>query len=1189
MPAGFDGLGAGLIGDYYSDAELANLVATRTDASLDFDWPDAPLAGAPADNFSARWTGMIQAQFTEDYVFTVGSAGATRLWIDGNLVIDDWAGSQGPGERTSSPVSMSAGQTYSIRLEFADVGGPSAVSLMWNSPSTPTAVVPTSQLYGRDGWLDAELGGADQGGVSSVGPVLTVFGGGGGTPTADRGHFLYRPIDGDGTVTARVTATPDGSAGVMLRDTLDPGAVGVRLFVDASGGVVFQARTTSGGVTQQTTLPDGPTSVWLKIERDGDLVSGYASASGTPDSWSLVGTATIPLDRTALGGLGAEASGTATTNAATFDEVRVTPTAPLGANLGAINYWSIANAFVDLVKQATFRSPFTGLPSVVDADGWPTEDFVAFLQSDGRDLYPIYNGTYHVSFTGRADMYLFATEGVLRDVVYDPETNRTTATVTLSVSGNDPGWIFAIDFRNTGGTVRDLKVIRPGYAADTTQVFTEDFLRSVRPFGVIRTMDFTHTNNNLVTDWAGRSHVTDATQTTNKGAAWEYAIDLANATGKDLWVNIPAGATDDYVEQLATLLKARLAPDRVVYVEYSNEVWNGIFNQHSINRSAAVAEVEAGMASGTPSNLYYPGEDALAADGSWLYQYIWAFRRYALRTTEIGQTFASVWGAAAVPEQVRPVLNAQLVNPGMLDTMLSFVEDRVGPARQYLYAVAGTTYFNTHGAGGANDLTTDQVLAALSDSVDHEKTTYLPFTSLAAAYGLKHFAGEGGVDTFGWDNIAAKKAASLDPRMTSLVTTFLDNWYLQGGDLLNWYIAGATSYDTRFGTWGLTNDPTNLDSPKYQAINEVVSSAPPEVTVGTPIPNAVPASATSAYLGNVATGAINDYLLRAPVGGTYALTLKYAAVTAGQVQVIVNGSVAGTINLGVTGPGRDTLGAPSTFANSSEFLLRLDSGLNNVRLVTATGGFSLGTLTFSDVGGVVSPPQSPPPPPPASPPPPPPSGGSWTIDHSGGFVSGTGLALNGSARMTGDALRLTTAGNSWVAGSAWASTPVAVNAFSTRFTFRLGGAAPGALGDGLTFVLQGQGPTAAGGGGVGVGSWGVGWSVAVAFNMGDDGTGAGVVGLHTAGARPLGPNDLDLASAGMSLRSGNPFAVALDYDGATLRMVLTDTVTGVSVERSWAINIPAWIGNRPAYVGFTGGTGDRTANADILNWTYSAG
>ncbi len=60
----------------------------------------------------------------------------------------------------------------------------------------------------------------------------------------------------------------------------------------------------------------------------------------------------------------------------------------------------------------------------------------------------------------------------------------------------------------------------------------------------------------------------------------------------------------------------------------------------------------------------------------------------------------------------------------------------------------------------------------------------------------------------------------------------------------------------------------------------------------------------------------------------------------------------------------------------------------------------------------------------------------------------------------------------------------------------------------------------------------------------------------------------------------------ITYDGTTLTLVLTDTVTGASFTASQVINIPATVGGNSAYVGFTAGTGGLTAVQQILNWTY---
>src|SRR5205823_4093483 len=167
---------------------------------------------------------------------------------------------------------------------------------------------------------------------------------------------------------------------------------------------------------------------------------------------------------------------------------------------------------------------------------------------------------------------------------------------------------------------------------------------------------------------------------------------LANQTGKDLWVNVPVGATDDYVRQLATLLKNSLNPGRAVYVEFSNEVWNGQFGQTATNLNAAVNEVKAGMASGTPSNLFYPGETATNPDGSYVSQWDWAFRRIARRDVEIGNAFASVWGADAMNTRVRVTLASQSAAPYLLKTQLEFIDKNYGAPNKYVYAAAGAPY-----------------------------------------------------------------------------------------------------------------------------------------------------------------------------------------------------------------------------------------------------------------------------------------------------------------------------------------------------------------------------------------------------------------------------------------------------------------------------------------------------------------
>src|SRR5262249_37773491 len=199
-------------------------------------------------------------------------------------------------------------------------------------------------------------------------------------------------------------------------------------------------------------------------------------------------------------------------NTSSFNNVSVTPTVALGANIDALHDWSLNNTFVDMIKQAR---PFIALtpspsgPASADPHGWPTQDFQVIVQTGALNTAHVYNGVYKLSFSGQATLSTDVTPGgSISNVVYNPTTNTSTADVTVNASDSNPNWYIIIDFRNTNGGVKNIRLIRPGYAADTTQVFTNEFLKEIQPFSTLRFMDFTQTNNSAVVNWADRSQVT---------------------------------------------------------------------------------------------------------------------------------------------------------------------------------------------------------------------------------------------------------------------------------------------------------------------------------------------------------------------------------------------------------------------------------------------------------------------------------------------------------------------------------------------------------------------------------------------------------------------------------------------------------------------------------------------------------
>jgi hypothetical protein len=258
----------------------------------------------------------------------------------------------------------------------------------------------------------------------------------------------------------------------------------------------------------------------------------------------------------------------------------------LNPGIGALD-WDPAEMFADVMK--TFRAvtqPDGVTPVAVDAQGWPLAD-CRFLVWHGITRPA---ETYHLKFTGSAST-IAAAGATIQNQVYDAPTNTTTADVLLDGSN-----ALYLTFTGTSGGVKNVQLMMPDHTFG--EIWNHAFLSALAPAKVIRLMDFTATNWNHAVNWSDRTLPTAVSQQSHpagygwqgKGICWEYAIDLLNTTDKDGWINIPAEATDAYVNSLIALIKnggngfAPLEAERKLYIEYSNEVWNGIFDQ-AINRS----------------------------------------------------------------------------------------------------------------------------------------------------------------------------------------------------------------------------------------------------------------------------------------------------------------------------------------------------------------------------------------------------------------------------------------------------------------------------------------------------------------------------------------------------------------------------------------------------------------------------
>ncbi len=202
---------------------------------------------------------------------------------------------------------------------------------------------------------------------------------------------------------------------------------------------------------------------------------------------------------------------------------------------------------------------------------------------------------------------------------------------------------------------------------------------------------------------------------------------------------------------------------------------------------------------------------------------------------------------------------------------------------------------------------------------------------------------------------------------------------------------------------------------------------------------------------------------------------------------------------------------------------------------------------------------------------------SFTQGFAGSQQAGT-MLFNGSTDLDDIRLQLTN-GLQNEAGSAFYFQPVKVYAFTTDFTFQLSN--PG--GDGITFTIQNEAPTALGANARNLGYGGIGNSVAIAFNIYNNS-----IGMALNGQNP-GTSAISLANTGIDLTSGDFMNVHITYDRINLNLTITNAVTLASWTHTFSISIPYHVGSSSAYVGFTGGTGVSTASQKVTYWTYLPG
>lgn len=649
----------------------------------------------------------------------------------------------------------------------------------------------------------------------------------------------------------------------------------------------------------------------------------------------------------------------------------VTASAPrIGVGIAGLSYYDRSFAMADIGRQSQVRGLDWSNNVVTDALGNPSQDFQLIYSATNLAA-----GTYKLAFNGRATVSTGGA-GTVQNTTYDSAKNLTTADIVLPTNARGNVWLgFKNTYKSNSSVTSDgisnIRMMRPGYALNGPAVFTKEFIAAMQGFKIIRGMDFTSANTNAQQRWDERTKPGYFGATGSNGQSWEMMIALANAAGRDIWLNLPARADDDYIRKLAQLVKfgsdgslpytsARTNPVHAplnsglkVYVEYGNEIWNSGPGFQGFGWALQLAKTYMG-------DITHP----IAFDGAQTDQYVALRRWIAYRSSSISLAFREVFGDNAMMTTVRPILASQVGNGNnYLSTGLAWAQTYYGNVRSAApqNAVVRLPSDIWYGGGGAAYYDSSiNPIDATSGTLDAYFSN-LPTPSFARssivdsiwthAYGLKYVAYEGGPGP-GGSALGSVTGAAIsptfnnDPRMKSRMLLAQDIWDQAGGDELVYYIYSGPA------PWSFSNDlvpqvVSDTGSVKLQAIEAINAKTRPPTTLGSTVPGTVhlkdPNSQTIGADG--AQWALNNttYLLRPMTAKSYVLVpVRTAAAGTYQISLHLGKKVsAGSVALHANGVNKGEIALfqdpANPSASGSKLSVALPAGLSVLRLDTPKG------------------------------------------------------------------------------------------------------------------------------------------------------------------------------------------------------------------------------------------------------------
>jgi hypothetical protein len=254
-----------------------------------------------------------------------------RGWGGGNIVLNQIYGAYVVRKGMQAPY-------IAQRRLWMPVDGSSFMFLKDVDTSTatppPALAIPATTSI-TSGLTDVDIGGAVPAGSATYADGKWTVKGGGAEMwgTSDSCHFAYRALTGDGAIVAKVESVQNtnlsAKAGVMMRTSLAQGAprawmaVTNRLQAEQNMPNLAVYGGTNYG-NKAFNIANTVPSYWVKLERIGNMITGYVSPDGTNWAATDVGRIDGPLPDTIYVGLVVSSVANGTLNTSTFSNVQIT-------------------------------------------------------------------------------------------------------------------------------------------------------------------------------------------------------------------------------------------------------------------------------------------------------------------------------------------------------------------------------------------------------------------------------------------------------------------------------------------------------------------------------------------------------------------------------------------------------------------------------------------------------------------------------------------------------------------------------------------------------------------------------------------------------------------------------------------------------------------------------------------------